>query len=71
MWALLLVAIVVAYLILKRRETREPFVLKYGNPFDGEDAISFDARCERDSIVQYNARHMSVRQTCVGCWIVL
>lgn len=39
MWAILLVAILVAYLILKHRET---FVLKYGNPFDGEDIISFD-----------------------------
>jgi hypothetical protein len=39
MWALLLVAIVLAYLILKGRET---FVIKYGNPFDGEDALSFD-----------------------------
>ncbi len=42
MWALLLVAILVAFLILKRRETRETFVLKYGNPFDGEDLLSFD-----------------------------
>lgn len=39
MWALLLIAIVVAYLLLR---TRERFVLKYGNPFDGEDAISFE-----------------------------
>ncbi len=39
MWALLLVAIFVAFILLKRRET---FVLKYGNPFDGEDLLSFD-----------------------------
>jgi hypothetical protein len=39
MWAFLLVAILVAYMILKRREK---FVLKYGNPFDGEDILSFD-----------------------------
>ena len=40
MWAILLVAIVVAFILLKRRET---FVLKYGNPFDSEDLLSFDA----------------------------
>ena len=39
MWAFLLVTILVAFLILKHRET---FVMKYGNPFDGEDMISFD-----------------------------
>ena len=39
MWALLLVAILVAYALLKQRET---FVVKYGNPFDGEDLLSFD-----------------------------
>lgn len=39
MWALLLVAIVVALCLLKTRET---FVFKYGNPFDDEDLISFD-----------------------------
>ena len=39
MWAILLVAILVAYLLLK---TRERFVLKYGNPFDNEDILSFD-----------------------------
>ena len=39
MWAFLLVAILVAYVLLKRRET---VGLKYGNPFDGEDALSFD-----------------------------
>jgi hypothetical protein len=39
MWELLLVAIFVAFLLLKRRET---FVIKYGNPFDNEDLISFD-----------------------------
>jgi hypothetical protein len=42
MWALLLVAIGLAVLLLKWRERRETFVLKYGNPFDGEDIISFD-----------------------------
>ena len=42
MWELLLIAIFVAFLLLKRRETIEPFVLKYGNPFDGEDILSFD-----------------------------
>jgi hypothetical protein len=39
MWAILLVAIFVAFILLKRRET---FVLKYGNPFDSEDLLSFD-----------------------------
>lgn len=39
MWALLLVAILLAVAVLKHRET---FVVKYGNPFDGEDLLSFD-----------------------------
>jgi hypothetical protein len=39
MWELLLVVIVLLLLALKTRET---FVLKYGNPFAGEDALSFD-----------------------------
>ena len=39
MWALLLVAILVALFMLKYRET---FVVKYGNPFDNEDLLSFD-----------------------------
>jgi len=39
MWAFLLVTILVAFLILKHRET---FVVKYGNPFDGEDPLSFE-----------------------------
>lgn len=39
MWAILLVAIVLAFMLLKYRET---FVVKYGNPFDNEDIISFD-----------------------------
>jgi hypothetical protein len=39
MWAFLLVAIGLAWALLKTRET---FVVKYGNPFDGEDLVSFD-----------------------------
>ena len=39
MWGLLLIAILLAYLLLK---TRERFTIKYGNPFDDEDFISFD-----------------------------
>jgi hypothetical protein len=39
MYELLAIAIVLLFLALKYRET---FVVKYGNPFDGEDAISFD-----------------------------
>lgn len=39
MWALLLVAIGLAWILLKTRET---FVIKYGNPFDDQDPISFD-----------------------------
>jgi hypothetical protein len=39
MWAVLLVAIGVAFLMLKYRER---FTVKYGNPFDGEDLFSFD-----------------------------
>jgi hypothetical protein len=41
MWVVILATIVVAFLMLKSRETF--FVLKAGNPFDGEDLISFDA----------------------------
>jgi hypothetical protein len=43
MWAFLLLTILVAFLLLKQRET---FVLKYGNPFDGEDMISFDSEAK-------------------------
>jgi hypothetical protein len=39
MWVVLLGAILLAWLVLKARET---FVVKYGNPFDGEDILSFD-----------------------------
>jgi hypothetical protein len=39
MWELLLVVIVLAFLLLK---TRERFIIKYGNPFDNEDIVSFD-----------------------------
>jgi hypothetical protein len=39
MWELLLVVIVHLFFALK---TRERFVLKYGNPFAGEDLLSFD-----------------------------
>ena len=39
MWVILLVAIGLAWALLKTRET---FVVKYGNPFDGEDLLSFD-----------------------------
>jgi hypothetical protein len=39
MWAVLLVAIVLAFLLLK---SRERFVVKYGNPFDNEELLSFD-----------------------------
>ena len=42
MWVILLVAIVLAWAVLKHRETREPFIVKYGNPFDGEALLSFD-----------------------------
>ena len=39
MWAVVLIAILVALVFLKYRET---FVVKYGNPFDNEDLLSFD-----------------------------
>lgn len=39
MWAVFFIAVVLAMLLLKCRET---FVVKYGNPFDGEDLISLD-----------------------------
>lgn len=39
MWELLLIAILLAFLALKYRER---FTMKYGNPFDGEDIVSFE-----------------------------
>jgi hypothetical protein len=48
MWAVLLVAIVVAFLILKYRER---FTVKYGNPFDGEDFLSFDPEAKGTRLV--------------------
>jgi len=39
LWPVIVVGIVVAYFALRYRET---FVIKYGNPFDNEDLISFD-----------------------------
>jgi hypothetical protein len=39
MWELLLVAIILAVAMLK---VREGFVMKYGNPFDEEDIVSFE-----------------------------
>ena len=39
MYELLAIAIVLLFLALKYRET---FVVKYGNPFDGEDVVSFE-----------------------------
>ena len=39
LWPVLVVGVVVAYFALRYRET---FVVKYGNPFDNEDLISFD-----------------------------
>jgi hypothetical protein len=40
MYALLLLAVVLLVLVLK---VREGFVVKYGNPFNEEDIVSFDA----------------------------
>lgn len=39
MWALLLVVIVLAFMLLK---TRERFIIKYGNPLDNEDLVSLE-----------------------------
>lgn len=39
MWFILIVVIAILFGLLKYRET---FVMKYGNPFDDEDLISFD-----------------------------
>ncbi len=39
LWPLIVVGVAIAFVALKYRET---FVVKYGNPFDNEDAISFD-----------------------------
>lgn len=47
MWAILLVAILVAWMLLKTRET---FVIKVGNPFDNEDIISFDPDAQGSKI---------------------
>jgi hypothetical protein len=43
MWAVLLLAIVLAFFLLKYRER---FVIKYGNPFAGEDILSFDPKAK-------------------------
>lgn len=43
MYTLLLVAVVLLIIGLKARET---FVVKYGNPFNDEDLISFDANAK-------------------------
>jgi hypothetical protein len=43
MWAVLLVAILLAFSLLKYRET---FVIKYGNPFAGQDILSFDPKAK-------------------------
>jgi hypothetical protein len=51
MWAFLLVAIVVAFSLLK---TREQFVVKYGNPFDGEDLLSFDGDAKGNRLFSTN-----------------
>lgn len=39
LWPVVLVGAIVAYFALRYRET---FVIKYGNPFDNEDVLSFD-----------------------------
>lgn len=39
LWPVILAGAIVVYMLLRYRET---FVLKYGNPFDDEDLISFD-----------------------------
>ena len=55
MWELLLVVIFLAFVLLK---TRERFVLKYGNPFDNEDAVSidYDAKGTRLFAVNYDLK---------------
>ncbi len=39
LWPVILIGAIVAYFALRYRET---FVIKYGNPFDNEDILSFD-----------------------------
>lgn len=39
LWPVILAGAIVAYCMLRYRET---FIMKYGNPFDGEDIVSFD-----------------------------
>jgi hypothetical protein len=39
LWTVILVGAILVYGLLRYRET---FVMKYGNPYDGEDLISFD-----------------------------
>jgi hypothetical protein len=39
LWPIVLIGAIVAYAVLRYRET---FVVKYGNPFDNEDLLSFD-----------------------------
>jgi len=39
LWPVIVVGAIVVYVLLRYRET---FVIKYGNPFDDEDIVSFD-----------------------------
>ncbi len=39
LWPVIVAGAIVAYCMLRYRET---FIMKYGNPFDGEDLVSFD-----------------------------
>lgn len=39
LWPVLVIGAILAYMMLRVRET---FVIRYGNPFDNEDIISFD-----------------------------
>jgi hypothetical protein len=43
MYALLFVLLVIAAILYGSLKYRETFVIKYGNPFSGEDLVSFDA----------------------------
>ena len=50
LWPILLAGAIIVYLLLRYRET---FVIKYGNPFDDEDLISFDPEAKGNKLISF------------------
>lgn len=48
LWPVILAGAIVAYTMLRYRET---FVIKYGNPFDDEDLVSFDPDAKGNKLI--------------------